>query len=220
MKNVKFPGYDQFIARTFNGPCLNHVARRRSGTDRTVTPDEYVSMTTDLGMMAELTSIEYHERGFSGEWTAADITLTYGPVVTPLIGSSTDILIREAQLPLAVQTTIPRMTRYITAYHSPGQHFREEQAESLPESQTESDRPGPSAAQDQGHPSPRKRIKKSPKTATHGMEQDPQRMSSSLRLRSDRQDLQQAPADQAFDAYQGLRWPYARRARSPFLPTQ
>ncbi len=105
-KNVKFPGYNQFVAHTYNGPYLNQVERRRSGTDRTVTPDEYASITTDLGMMTsavnaarELITFERHELGLNGECqlTTAEIAQTNGPVVTQLVGSSTDISIREAQ---------------------------------------------------------------------------------------------------------------------------
>jgi hypothetical protein len=102
-RNAHFPGYAQFMARTYNGPCVNHFARLRSSdpVDQALTPGELLSTVTDMGMMATAVNsareatIQLGNLALEETWTAAEIIPIPGPVVTQIVGSSSDIIIYE-----------------------------------------------------------------------------------------------------------------------------
>jgi hypothetical protein len=58
-RNAHFPGYAQFMARTYNGPCVKHFARLHTNdpVDQALTPGELLSTVTDMGMMATAVNI-------------------------------------------------------------------------------------------------------------------------------------------------------------------
>jgi hypothetical protein len=91
------------MAKTHNGPCVNHSARLRTSdpVDKALTPGELLSTVTDMGMMATAVNIareatiQMGNLAIDETWTAAEIIPIPGPVVTQIIGSSSDIIIYE-----------------------------------------------------------------------------------------------------------------------------
>ncbi len=98
-----FPGYVQLATKTSNGPCVNHFARLRTSDpiDQALTPDELLCSVTNMGMMANAVNIareatiQLENLTIAENWTAAEIIPIPGPVITQIVGSSSDIIIHE-----------------------------------------------------------------------------------------------------------------------------
>ncbi len=110
-------------------------------------------MASAVDMARELTTHELHELQLSDEWTAAEIDQIPGPVVTQLIGLSTNILIREDfSAPCGTHIDPAQYKVYSGSSFPAGEYLRESQDDDSQSSQAVQPAAGSSAESPEDNP--------------------------------------------------------------------